>query len=452
VRRRQPPFWLLAGAALLGGTVIGAAVAGMPMHAMVGILAVLLVTAAVIYRASLGLAILAFFYPWDLTTRVGPVKVTTSLALLAIAFVVWATKQCLRNAPELRKSPLDWPVVLFAGATVLSLVTVLAPGADPDNLLVALLKAAGGFLLYFLAVQSLEDRRDLWLVLGAVVATGLVQAVATIIPVLAGTEHLSSMMRASGTTIHANLFAGYLLLIIPLVIVAAVTLRRRWTRPVAAAATIIYGAALVATLSRSGLLGLVAGAVTLTVLLPEKRKQIGALAGALLIASFLAGMVGPFADRLAEAGANATSLDGRLLIWGPAVQIFADHFVLGIGVGNFAHVIGDRSLSHAHNLFLNIAAERGVLGLAAFGIVIAALFRTLATAFRRTAGTASRVLSAGLIASFVGFFAHSLFDATYYDYKILLLFWLLVGVSASLPWLFAEQSRELASARLAPGQ
>ena len=50
-----------------------------------------------------------------------------------------------------------------------------------------------------------------------------------------------------------------------------------------------------------------------------------------------------------------------------------------------------------------------------------------------------RVLSAGLIASFVGFFAHSLFDATYYDYKILLLFWILVGMSAVLPDLLAGE-------------
>src|SRR5207302_3983660 len=109
---------------------------------------------------------------------------------------------------------------------------------------------------------------------------------------------------------------------------------------------------------------------------------IGVLAGALLVVSFLAGLVGPFAVRLAEADANATTFDGRLLIWGPALQIFAHHMVFGVGVGNFGHVIGDPSLSHAHNLYLNIAAERGVLGLAAFVVVIVALFRSLAKALR----------------------------------------------------------------------
>jgi hypothetical protein len=36
--------------------------------------------------------------------------------------------------------------------------------------------------------------------------------------------------------------------------------------------------------------------------------------------------------------------------------------------------------------------------------------------------------------------ADSLFDVAYYDYKIRLLFWLLVGIAASLPRLFQRPS------------
>jgi O-antigen ligase len=402
-------------------------------------LVVLLATGLVIYRAALGIAILAFAYPFDLTTRVGFVKLTTSSALLAIAFVVWAIRQCLRNPPELQRTPLDWPVALFAGATVLSLVSLLGFGADADAQLVGLLKAAGGFLVFFLTAQSLRERRDLWLVLGAILATSVIQAVAAIIPIVSGVEHVSVSTRPSGTTTDANLFAGYLLLIIPMAIALAVATRRRTTIAAALAATTVYGAALVATLSRSGLLGLLAGTVTLVALLPEKRKRIGVISGALIVASFAAGLVGPFADRLAGTEAQMTTLAGRLPIWGAAFQIFTQHFVFGAGVGNFGHAIWDLRLSHAHNLLLNIAAERGILGLAAFCLVIAALFQTLARSFRNSRGGMYRILTAGLIASFIAFFVHSLVDASYYDYKILLLFWILVGVAATLPRLTSSE-------------
>jgi hypothetical protein len=38
-------------------------------------------------------------------------------------------------------------------------------------------------------------------------------------------------------------------------------------------------------------------------------------------------------------------------------------------------------------------------------------------------------LVAGLLATFAGYFVHGLFEVSYYDYKVLLLFWLLVGIT-----------------------
>jgi putative inorganic carbon (HCO3(-)) transporter len=90
-------------------------------------------------------------------------------------------------------------------------------------------------------------------------------------------------------------------------------------------------------------------------------------------------------------------------------------------------------IGHAHNVFLNVAAERGALGLLSFVTVVGGLFRAL----RRTMVTArdslARGLAAGLIATFAGYLIHSLLDVSYYDYKVLLLFWLLAGMAAVAP-------------------
>jgi hypothetical protein len=71
-----------------------------------------------------------------------------------------------------------------------------------------------------------------------------------------------------------------------------------------------------------------------------------------------------------------------------------------------------------------------VLGLAAFGLVVVVMFRSLSSAWRNAGSTVDRTLAAALIAVFGGYLAHSLLDVSYYDYKILLLFWLLVGSAA----------------------
>lgn len=444
-RRRHIPGWLGAGAVIAGGLAMGAVAGGAPKEVVLAAAAIALVVGAVIYRAAVGLALLAFAYPFDLSTRLGPVKLTTSSALLVLVFLIWALRQFVGDPPARHRTPLDWPVALFAVATVVSLFSLLGPGADPDAQLVGLIKAAGGFLVFFLTVQSLEKRHDLWLVLGAILATGLIQAVATVIPAVTGTHPISEATRSTGTTVDANVFAGYLILIIPLLIAAGVVAfyhRRRWTLAAAGAATVIYGAALIATLSRGAWLGIVAGTVTLAVLLPRRRKPIAILAACVLVGFALAGFAGPIAARLGLSSDAATFL-ARVPIWVAALQMLVQHPAFGVGLHSFGAFVGSYNphlhVSQAHNLFLNIAAELGIIGLAAFGIVVVVLFRTLARVRRNASSSRDRIVAAALVASFTAFFVHSLFDVSYYDYKILLLFWILVGAAATLPRLTRDE-------------
>ena len=75
----------------------------------------------------------------------------------------------------------------------------------------------------------------------------------------------------------------------------------------------------------------------------------------------------------------------RILIWKTAPKILADHPFLGIGQGNFASVsphyglydVGSLPYNHAHDLFLNIAVETGVFGLAALVWLLVAVGRLI---------------------------------------------------------------------------
>ncbi len=431
----------------MAGLGLGIVLAGAPLQLVLGTIAVLLAIGAAIYRPALGLAILAFTYPYDLDTYAGPVKLTTSYALLVILIVVWVGRQILPGAPDWIRTPLDWPVVLFMVATGLA---VLGLTGNYGDQLIALVKAAGGFAVFFLATQSLRERADVWIVVAAIAATGLIQAVATIVPVINGSVQISDQTRAIGTLSDANLFAGYLVLVAALTLAAALSLRQRWSIFAAGLATLLFGAALVATLSRSGWLGFLVAVIALAVLVPQRRRQIALVAAAVVVVLVLAGFADPVAGRMgtAEGGSPLDTFNARVPIWGAAVSMIIHHPVFGIGVNNFGYLIqsynSDLTVNQAHNLFLNIAAERGLLGIAAFLFLVGVAFRALRSAWRNAPSFSFRVLTAGVIASLLGFFAHSLFDVSYYDYKILLMFWLVVGIAASLPGLFEKPAVEVA--------
>jgi O-antigen ligase len=432
------------------GAALGLILGGSSPAVVLGTLAVLVAVSAAIYRPALGLAVLVFTYPYDLTTRAGPVKLTTSAALMGILLAVWVARQVLPNPPALRRTPLDIPVILFAGATYLS---VLGFAGNLDQQLVGLLKATGGFLIFFLATQSIEDRRDLWLILGAVVATGLIQAVSLAFAVFTGVQQISTDTRWTGIVIDPNLYAGYLVLVIPLVMAVGLSIRSRWALVASAVALVAFTVALIATLSRSGWVGVVVATIVLGILLPKRRWALAAVGASIALALVIAGMLGPIGARLgpSEDGPIAM-LVSRWGVWSAAVAMALDHPAFGVGVANFisyyppysGHSFG---IDHAHNILLNMLAERGLIGLAAFAVVLVVMFRSLFSALGKAASTTERTLIAGLIAVFAGYLAHSMLDVSYYDYKILLLFWLLAGTAATVGQRQSEAAPETSMAR-----
>ncbi|MET1080550.1 MAG: O-antigen ligase family protein [Pseudomonas sp.] len=152
-----------------------------------------------------------------------------------------------------------------------------------------------------------------------------------------------------------------------------------WLRRLAGVSLLISLAGLAATQSRGGLLGAVTVAtVMLLMLKPAWRAPLLWLAtltvvAGVMVLGFLPGWDGSLSGLVP--GRQAAVQD-RLILWGVVWQVFAEHPLLGVGLGNFrdaffAHPValnvelGYPSL-HAHNTFLEILAGTGALGLLAY--------------------------------------------------------------------------------------
>lgn len=111
--------------------------------------------------------------------------------------------------------------------------------------------------------------------------------------------------------------------------------------------------------------------------------------------------------------------DGRIQIYQTAISTFLERPLTGSGLFTFGadllRSVGviptELPHAHAHNLFLNIAAELGLPGLAALALTGLGLLRMAQRNWRQVA-TEERWLIAGGVAAVVGFTVHHLFDTT----------------------------------------
>ncbi len=109
----------------------------------------------------------------------------------------------------------------------------------------------------------------------------------------------------------------------------------------------------------------------------------------------------------------------RLAHWQAALAMAQDHPWLGIGFGNYEPAYADYALinwpyplGHAHNYYLNLLAETGIIGLLAYLLLWTAVFWQTIRVVRQTDGW-RRGVALGLLGVWVALTTHHLVDKLY---------------------------------------
>jgi O-antigen ligase len=242
--------------------------------------------------------------------------------------------------------------------------------------------------------------------------------------------------RASGPLSDPNDFAFFLVCALPLALAlwrAGSTGWRHLYFP--AAALLLLGT--LATYSRGAILGAAAALlyVALTGRLRLRVVLVGAAVAGVLVGTVLLaapGLVGSSIEAKQHVGRQ--NVDDRLTAWSMAGNMLADHPVLGLGPAGFATYwdayVGGRAtdpvhLDVAHDTWLEVGSETGLLGLAAFLALIGA---GAAGAVRAARSGPEPTLAAGVCASF----AAVVVAASFLSEQFFLPLWLLVALGAAL--------------------
>ena len=127
----------------------------------------------------------------------------------------------------------------------------------------------------------------------------------------------------------------------------------------------------------------------------------------------------------------------RQFMWQAALNMIKARPVLGHGVNTFMAnyltywVGGERQPRYAHNCYLQVAAETGLVGLAAFGWLLWGILARMRTSlFLPLSG--DRMVLLGLYVGVLAFVIHSSVDTNFYSMRQAALFWTLAGLGVGL--------------------
>jgi putative inorganic carbon (HCO3(-)) transporter len=447
-RMRRPVLWadasvwLQAGAVLVAGLVLSFA----PLSLAVSIVGGVAIALVALLHPPAALLLLAFSVPFGLVREIalGRARLGLPEAFLALALGAWLTQGAARRQVDVRPGPLAWLFALFAWTTALSLLVA----TSVLEVVPEVVKWVEVWALYLMARSVVRPRWVPWLI-GAILAAGTVQGLLGVYQFVwqAGPEpfRLGRFLRAFGTFAQPNPYAGYLGMVVPLGL--SLTLwalgaawreqHRFWagTRLLAyGLATIICIAGIVMSWSRGAWLGLAAsGLVVMMVHSGRSRLVLISLILILAVTGLLSGfgLLPPaISARLADLGSfmgplnpNAVEITDanfsvyeRVAHWYAGLAMFANHPWFGVGAGNFSVVYAtyalarwQQSLGHAHNIYINVAAETGLIGLIAFLVMWGAAFVTTLCSIRNTTGY-SRAVAVGVLGVLIHISVHNLFD------------------------------------------
>ena len=424
--------------------------------------------------------------------ELGLPTVLAGFALLALAVPVY------RRLVEL-KEPVYVPPALAMAAlfAVLGFVSAAGSARPQSSIAYALSFTLEGFAVAFLIANAIRTRDELTLAVKALVAAGGLMGLIALLHQIIGTEQTAffgfsqldatisddaghTRRRMAGPLGETNRFAQVLAVLLPLS-GAMIRHGRPGARLFFAGCTACIAVGVVLTFSRGAVVALILSMPFALALGVIGRRHLFVL---IVIGAVTVAALPPLAERIQSVGAvlvqttgfGVTGLRaadgaarGRVTEMQATGLMFLERPLIGNGPGmvpylypEYAVAVGGKvrpERRQAHNLYLEVAAETGLLGFACYALCLGLTLAGVLSLRREARGgdpylsdVASALALALIISLLTSLFLHSSF---------IRYFWLLVGVCLgaarvrprpALAWLldgmFAQVARQLRTNRL----
>jgi putative inorganic carbon (hco3(-)) transporter len=364
------------------------------------------------------------------------VSITGAQAAILVALAAWLVKLVYTRSNRALDFPLLLPIAAFYLASALA--SVLA--ADPWLSFKALRNVFEPTFFFLLVNHVSGEER-------AATFSSILIAAATLMAVYGLTQSMAEgpAFRVHGTMSIYMTFAGILMLSALVVMGQLLFLPPgRWSWGLVGSLVLLV-AALVMTHTRGAWLGLTAGGA---LILGFRQKRFLLVLPVMAVVVFLAAPEAVRGRIRSIVDPQDVTARERLYMWSSGVQIIRDHPWTGIGINGVKGVyqaykhpnaVRDQR-GHLHSNLFQIAAERGLIGVACWLWIWVAFYRQTWVIFRGLGPGTPRgsALVVGSLACVTGFHVAGLFEFTFGDSEVIMLVYFLMA----LPYVVGAADRK----------
>ncbi len=371
-----------------------------------------------------------------------------------------------RNRKEIAlvKNPLILPIFLFYGWAFISIFWAY----NRFESMISLLDWGAGIITFLLVSNALRKPEDTKLIIHAIFMTGILLAFLGWNQYLLGVDWVQQHAPPSATFNNKNMAAQYGVLVMPLGIGLFLSAQKRLEYWLYALGTMLIFVFVMYTFTRNTYLnftGILAALILLLVLnrfyghrlnFPKEKIFVFFFACFLALFSLMwnkTGWIGlEYFDhlfgRFNTIGTEAR-LDGkgipRVAMWFNSLEMIKDHFITGVGIGNWmvyypvyqTSAIIDFEMSesvqhiNAHNDYVEILSDLGIIGLGLLMLLCFTLFRTGLKTFFGHIDNPNRFIVLGVMLGCVGIGINAFFSFPFKQPAPIMVFCAYLGILAN---------------------
>ncbi|MBI5473336.1 MAG: O-antigen ligase family protein, partial [Ignavibacteriae bacterium] len=307
------------------------------------------------------------------------------------------------------------------------------------------------FIICFIAgAHVVQTRRDVQFFLRVLL---IVSAAASLVAVIqyafTGEMRLDFFIGAEQRIIstfgNATFFSSYIVLVVPLFLAAVMhSGSARWLRVSSGVLVAVLLLLLILTATRTSLVALVLSLVVFFARVGERSRKITIFSAMALVFLLGIGLVAfpKLGERFADSLASNSTLLRRVQFWEAGWKAFADAPLVGHGIGSYETTMlsyrpsdywissGEDVTQHAHNEFIEVLAETGIIGFLAYGVLVVYAVRKGLRSLKSLRHR-ERLFVWGIVCSLLGIAIDGLASISLRTAPVGALAWFLLGLLAS---------------------